>query len=142
MLLIAILFVFYFYFRKNPNFFVPLVRELSSTQKRLECLAISLVYVTICYLTRTVPFARLVGVTPGFVYGLVVKAFLVLATVLGNLLSIELWEREVWQGAYVGGLLAEAVPEIMPHGRGVEISRAQQLPWLEDLCTVVMGMVL
>jgi hypothetical protein len=48
----------------------------------------------------------------------------------------------VWQGAYVGGLPAEAVPEIMPHGRGVEISRVQRLPWLEDLCTVVMGMVL
>ena len=142
MLLITILFVFYFYFRKNPNLFDPLVRELSSIWTRLECLAISLVYVAICYLTRTVPFARLVSVSPGFVYGLVVKAFLVLATVLGNLLSIELWEREVWQGAYVGGILAEAVPEIMPHGRGVEISRPQRLPWLEDLCTVVMGMVL
>ena len=142
MLLITILFIFYFYFRKNPNLFDPLVRELSSTRTRLECLAISLVYVAICYLTRTVPFARLVRVAPGFVYGLVVKAFLVLETVLRNLLSIELWEREVWQGAYVGGLLAEAVPEIMPHGRGVEISRAQQQPWLEDLCTVVMGMVL
>ena len=61
---------------------------------------------------------------------------------LRNLLSIELWKREVWQGVYVGGLLAEAVPEIMPHGKGEEISRAQQLPWLEDLCTVVIGMVL
>ena len=76
-------------------------------------------------------------------YGLAVKAFLVLAAMLGNLLSIELWKREVWQGVYVGGLLAEAVPEIMPYGRGEEISRAQRLPWLEDLCVpLVVGMVL
>lgn len=59
-LLTIILFVFYFYSHKNPNLSDPLVRELSSTQTRLEGLAISLVHVAICYLTRTVPFARVV----------------------------------------------------------------------------------
>jgi hypothetical protein len=38
-----------------------------------------------CYLTRTVPFARVVSIASDFVYRLVVKAFLVLATVLRNL---------------------------------------------------------
>jgi hypothetical protein len=65
MLLITILFVFCFYFRKNPNLFDPLVREFSSTRTRLEWLAIFLVYVVICYLIRTVLFARFVSVACG-----------------------------------------------------------------------------
>ena len=61
----------------------------------MECLAVSLVYVAICYLTRTVPFVRVVSMAPDFVYGLA-EAFLVLANVLGNLPGIELWEKAVW----------------------------------------------
>jgi hypothetical protein len=46
-LLITILFISYFCFLENPNLSNLLVRELSGTQTRLECLAISLVYVAI-----------------------------------------------------------------------------------------------
>lgn len=38
----------------------------------------------------------LFSMSPGFVYGLVAKAFLVLAIMLGNPLGIELQKKEVW----------------------------------------------
>ena len=70
-----------------------LVRKLSRTQTRLACPVISLVYAILLAPSRLLGSFSMV---PDFMYGLVVKAFLVLATVLGNLLGIGLWEKEVW----------------------------------------------
>ena len=146
MLIIAIFFTIFYHYRRNPGLFDPFFGELSSTWRsshwaKLECLGIVLAYVALCYLSRTVPFAPLVKVTPGFLYevlyGLVTWVWYVLVAVLQEL-GLPIRAEGVWARAYVR---APPMSESMAHTRGWEMVALPRLPWMENILTIAIGLM-